>query len=280
MSLPEDLSIPLSREWSLLAPLVTRAHWVASTPSTMDLAQAMASGETDGLLVIADEQTAGRGRRGRAWSSPPGAGLYFSVLMRPRPASEREQLQVRTPGEAAPANRALGLLTLAAGVGVIDGILAATGLLAQLKWPNDVLVGRRKLAGILAEAIAVGTPEEAVVLGVGVNIATASLPPDVAMLATSLETELGRAIDRGEVLAQTLAGIARWYRALLEARYDEVLQAWRRAAPSAVGTGVQWTTAQGTQYGVTAGIDDSGALLVKTGSGIERLIAGEVTWAL
>jgi len=269
MSLPDDLAIPLSREWARLAPLVTRAHWVASTESTMDLAQRMAS---EGVLVVADEQTAGRGRRGRAWASPPGAGLYFSVVLRPPMPSVR--------GDASLGPSALGLLTLSAGVGVADGIVAATGLHAQLKWPNDVLVGRRKLAGILAEGIAVGTPEQAIVLGVGINVSVASFPPEIAMRATSLETELGRSIDRGEVLAQTLVGLAHWYRALLEARYDEVLQAWRKGAPSAVGTTVEWTTAHGLQSGVTAGIDDAGALLVRTTTGTERLIAGEVVWAL
>jgi BirA family biotin operon repressor/biotin-[acetyl-CoA-carboxylase] ligase len=102
----------------------------------------------------------------------------------------------------------------------------------------------------------------------------------VAHRATSLEIELGRAVDRGEVLAHTLVAVARWYRALLESRYDDVLQAWRRAAPSASGTTVEWTTPQGVQTGVTAGIDDTGALLVRTAIGVERLIAGEVTWTL
>ncbi len=260
MNLPDELATPLAREWPRLAPLVRHVHWVESTESTMDLAQAMGAG--DGLLVVADEQTAGRGRRGRTWSSPPGAGLYFSVVLHPSSRS------------------AIGLLTLAAGVGVAEGIRASTGLRTELKWPNDVLVSRRKLAGILAEGVAVGTSEQAVILGVGVNVSAAAYPPDVAARATSLETELGRPIDRGEVLAQTLAAVADRYRALLEARYDEVLRAWRNAAPSATGTTVEWTTPHGRFMGTTAGIDESGALLVRTSSGIERLIAGEVTWTL
>jgi BirA family biotin operon repressor/biotin-[acetyl-CoA-carboxylase] ligase len=259
-SLPEELSEPLSRAWSSLSPLVRDVHWVAQTGSTMDLAQAMAGAARDGLLVVADEQTAGRGRRGRTWASPPGAGLYFSLLLRP------------------PVPSVLGLLTLAAGVGVGDGVVAATGLRTHLKWPNDVLVERRKLAGILAEGLAVGTPDQAVVLGVGVNVSAGAYPPDVASRATSLESELGRTVDRGEVLTQILAAMARWYRALLEARYDEVLEAWRAAAPSATGTKVEWATPDGVRRGVTAGIDGSGALLVRTPAGIERLIAGEVTW--
>jgi BirA family biotin operon repressor/biotin-[acetyl-CoA-carboxylase] ligase len=274
--LPEDLAAPMHREWTRIAPPVTRVRWIASAPSTMDVAQADGS---DGLLVIADEQTAGRGRRGRTWSSPPGAGLYFSLLLRPPISAPLKGLpSARESGGTGPS--VLGLLTLAAGVGVAEGIAASTGLQTELKWPNDVLVGRRKLAGILAEGVAVGTPEQAVVLGVGLNVSTASFAPAIATRATSLDTELGRAVDRGEVLAQALVGIARWYRALLEARYDEVLKAWRRAAPSAVGTTVAWTTPHGSLTGVTAGIDDDGALLVRTPAGLERLIAGEVTWAL
>lgn len=299
MSLPDELAGPLSREWARLAPLVTRAHWVAATGSTMDLAQAMSSDGREGLLVIADEQTAGRGRRGREWSSPPGAGLYFSLLLRPPVSATLKggppqdgvgggppqdgvggpRFSVATEG-AVPGPSVIGLLTLAAGVGVVDGVAAATGLPAQLKWPNDLLVGRRKLAGILAEGVAVGTPEQAVVLGVGLNVSSSAYPPDVATRATSIESELGRPIDRGEVLVQTLVGIAHWYRALLEARYDDVLRAWRAAAPSANGAAVQWTTAAGPQSGVTAGVDESGALLVRTPHGMERLIAGEVTWTL
>lgn len=259
MSLPDDLVIPLSREWSRLAPFVTEVQWMASVQSTMDLVQGMAATAREGLLVIADEQTAGRGRRGRVWSSPPGAGLYFSVLLRPPTA-------------------AIGLLTLTAGVGVTDGIAASTGLQTHLKWPNDVLVERRKLAGILAEGVAVGAPGQAVVLGIGLNVSAAAYAPDVGERATSLETELGRVVDRGEVLTHVLVATAHWYRALVEARYDEVLQAWRSVAPSAVGATVEWSTPQGAKTGVTAGIDETGALLVRTTRGIDRLIAGEVTW--
>lgn len=233
----------------------------------MDLVQGMADA-TAGLLVVADEQTAGRGRRGRAWVSPPGAGLYFSLLLRP-PLDKASA----TGGPSA-----LGLLTLAAGVAVHDGVAASTGLAPHLKWPNDALVGRHKLAGVLAEGIAVGTPEQAVVLGVGVNVSPAAYPPEVADRATSLETELGRSVDRGEVLAQILVALARWYGMLIEARYDDVLDAWRRAAPSAAGARVEWKTPAGVRTGVTAGVDRSGALLVRTPEGTERLIAGEVVW--
>lgn len=235
-------------------------RWYESVPSTMDVAAALAAdGAPHGVVVAAQQQTAGRGRRGAPWQSPPGAGLYFSLIARPASHAPNE----------------LSLITLAAGVGVRDGISAATGLAADLKWPNDLLVNRRKLSGILAEGHALGTAAQAVVIGVGVNLEPAAYPPEVSSRATSLEGELGRAIDRDHVFAAILRALCDRL-AAVDAKPGDILQAWRAASPSAVGTGVEW---QGHR-GVTAGIDDSGALLVKTSTGVERIIAGDIRWNL
>ena len=232
-------------------------RWHASVPSTMDVAAALASqGAPPGVVVAAEQQTAGRGRRGSAWVSPPGAGLYFSVVARPSAKS-------------------LPLLTLAAGVAVREGVAAASGLHADLKWPNDLLVAKRKLAGILAEGIAIGTAGQAVVVGVGVNVRPAAYPPDVAARATSIEGELGRAVDRDALLAAILDALSARL-AGLDQNAGDILQAWRAASPSAVGTRVEWDG----RRGVTAGIDDTGALLVTTAAGVERIIAGELHWNL
>jgi BirA family biotin operon repressor/biotin-[acetyl-CoA-carboxylase] ligase len=233
-------------------------RWHASTPSTMDMAAALAhDGAAHGVVVAADEQTRGRGRRGTTWASPVGAGLYFSFIARPR------------------CERSLSLLTLAAGVAVRDGILSATGLPADVKWPNDLLAGKRKLAGILAEGLAIGTPAQAVIIGVGLNVAAAAYPPDVRARATSIEDELGRRIDPGLVFAGIL--ISLWDRlAQLDQSPGDILQAWRAASPNAIGTPVEWNG----RHGVTAGIDDDGALLVKTNTAVERIIAGELQWML
>jgi BirA family biotin operon repressor/biotin-[acetyl-CoA-carboxylase] ligase len=228
-----------------------------------DLATRSASAEpnappnVEGLVVVADEQTAGRGRRGHTWFSPPGSGLYVSVVM--------------TPGRARvePA-RATTLLTLTAGVAIAEGIETASGLVVDLKWPNDVFVGRRKLAGILAEKPAA----DFVVLGYGVNVGPMAYPPEIAHRATSLETELGRAIDRHQLFAQTLSALARRYDDLLDGRFDAILDAWRRRAPAATGARVRWAE----QSGTTAGIDDQGALLVRTEQGVERIVSGELIW--
>jgi BirA family transcriptional regulator, biotin operon repressor / biotin---[acetyl-CoA-carboxylase] ligase len=133
-----------------MIPFDIRWHSVVS--STMDVALAeVSNGAAEGRTIVAGEQTDGRGRRGRTWASPAGAGLYCSIILRPPADTLNGGL--------------LPLLTLAIGVGVREGLRTATGLSAELKWPNDLLVGRRKLAGILAEGVALGSGGGAVVVG-------------------------------------------------------------------------------------------------------------------
>lgn len=213
--------------------------------------------------MIADTQTAGRGRRGHTWFSPAGSGLYVSVVLAPR----RARLD---------ADRSVTLLTLAAGVAIAEGIEVATGLRADVKWPNDLQFGGRKAGGILAEAC--GSPPALVVVGYGVNVARDAYPPELGDRATSLEHEAGRPIDRLQVLVETLTALAARYADLIDARYDAILDAWRGRAPAAAGARVSWTTIAGAMTGVTEGIDEHGALLVRTNSGVERIVAGELRW--
>lgn len=275
--LPLDLAAPLAALGARRPDLVFDVQWHASVTSTMDVAAALAGrGAPAGTVVGADGQTAGRGRRGRPWASPPGAGLYFSLIWRP---GARRRPGADATRAAAPAHGwtpTPPLVTLAAGVGVREGIIAATSLTAELKWPNDLVVGGRKLAGILAEGHAVGTADESLVVGVGVNV-RAELPVAVAERATSLETELGRPVDRGLVLAEVLAALVDSL-GRLACDADGILQAWRRAAPSARGATVAWDTPAGERRGCTSGIDETGALLIETAGGIERIVAGDVRW--
>lgn len=232
--------------------------------STNDVALRLAAqGDHHGAVVIADEQTAGRGRRGRTWFSPPGSGLYVSMVLSPAGA------RVDPP-------RATMLLTLAAGIALAEGVEAATGLRVDIKWPNDLYCARRKLAGILAEAA--GGEAESVVLGYGINVGPIAYPPEVADRATSIETELGRRTDRAALCVETIAAVSRRYRDLLDGRFDAILDAWRERAPGSRGARVTWRSPEGPRTGVTAGIDDRGALLVEIGERIERIVAGEVTW--
>ena len=264
--MPEEFAKALASAGSRLGRLGSRILYFPIIGSTNDVAATLAiHGSGEGAVVIADTQTAGRGRRGREWFSPPGSGLYVSVVLKPGQSS-------RGGGD-----RAIGLLTLAAGVALAEAVERATGLAVDVKWPNDLYIARRKLAGILAEA-AGGGSEEPIVLGYGINVGPAAYPPELRDRATSLESELGRHVDRPLLLVESLASLARRYDDLLEGRFDAILDAWRARAPGSTGARVSWTTASGASTGVTAGIDDDGALLVRVGDRTERIVAGEVTW--
>jgi BirA family biotin operon repressor/biotin-[acetyl-CoA-carboxylase] ligase len=259
--LPPDLQLALDRLAARRPDLGFEVRWHASLASTMDeVAEAAISGSPAGTVVVADRQTAGRGRRGHTWSSPAGAGLYFSYLARP--------------------TRHVGLVTLTAGVAVREGVARAAGLQAHLKWPNDLLVGNRKLSGVLAEGTGLGTPEASVTIGVGVNLRPAAYPPEVAARATNLESEVGAPAPAAVLLVTILESLADRLRDLDADRPGDILQAWRAAAPSAIGTAVTWSDGSIQKAGVTAGIDDEGALLVRTTAGTERVVGGELDWAL
>lgn len=268
--LPDDLMEALAAVRHRMQPLGDPLLFFSSTGSTNDVAAALvASGVGEGAVVVADRQTAGRGRRGRSWFSPPGAGLYVSVVL--------------VPGRAkASPERATALLTLTAGVALAQAVERLTGLAPDIKWPNDLLVGRRKLAGILAEGVASasGPALQGVVLGYGINVRAAAYPPELDARVTSLETELGRAIDRAAVYAESLASIAEAYGRLVAGDFDAILDAWRARAPGSRGARVEWDTPSGPRSGITEGIDGAGALLVRAGDRVERIVAGEVRWGL
>jgi BirA family biotin operon repressor/biotin-[acetyl-CoA-carboxylase] ligase len=264
--LPPDLAGALRASSTRRGRLGATVHYFTEIGSTNDVAARLAdSGAPDGTLVIASSQTAGRGRLGRHWHSPPDAGLYASLVAR--------------SVSAAP------YLTLAGGVAVAQGITRATGLPVQIKWPNDIVVPdsarpsrMRKLAGILAEASSGAEGMIYVVLGFGINLRTTAYPPELRERATSIEAELGRPIEAGAVLAETLAALNGHVTSLDEGAPDRVLEDWRALAPSSRGCGVELATPSGRVEGVATGIDDTGALLVRIGGRVERVIAGEVVW--
>ena len=245
-----------------------------SIGSTNDMAARLAGGGApEGTTVAADAQTAGRGRLGRTWFSPQGAGLYVSIVIR---ADVRGQIAREGSAMAGPGLPAV--LTLASGVALAEAIRETTGLQAEIKWPNDLVFERRKLAGILAEASGQGTDRDYVILGFGVNIRPVTYPPDVARRATSLEAELGRPVDRGLLLAKALENMSGCREAVRTGGVAGVLERWRRMSPSASGARVEWRTPGGTVAGRTAGLDVDGALLVERDGRIERVVAGEVIW--
>jgi BirA family transcriptional regulator, biotin operon repressor / biotin---[acetyl-CoA-carboxylase] ligase len=265
-ALPADLAQALQSTRAQRGVFGDPIYFFPETGSTNDVAASLAGrGASEGTTVVAWSQSAGRGRFGRQWFSPAGAGLYVSVVCR--------------NAAAAP------LLTLAGGVAVADGIRAATGLPVQIKWPNDVVVApgapapRRKLAGILAEASTGAYGLQHVILGFGINLRTAAYPPELADRATSVETELGRSPESGAVLAETLAALNARVAQLSRGDAAAVLARWRELAPSSAGTAVEWDTPAGTLSGISAGISEDGALLVRTEGRMERIISGELRWA-
>lgn len=253
--LPEEFAASMRLAKERLGIFGHRVLWYSEVGSTNDIAGTFAEqGADEGLVVLADRQTAGRGRLGRSWASPSGAGIYVSVVLRPTPVVAR-------------------LVTIAAGVAVTDGIASATGLSTHVKWPNDVHVSGRKLAGILAEGAV-----NHVVLGIGINVQPAAYSPDVASRATSIEAELSRPVDRALVLAECLAALASRYRELHENRPAGIVEAWRMRAAPMLGRRVEWESAGERHTGFAENIDDDGALIVKVGDGTLRIRSGEVRW--
>jgi len=237
---------------------------VPSTGSTnADLLARALRGEPEGVVLAAEEQTAGRGRMGRTWVAPPYAALTFSLLVRP---------------DVPPARR--GWLPLLTGVAVAAAVTEVTGVEARLKWPNDVLAGEAKLAGILAEAAG-----GAVVVGIGLNVSTEpaelsrllAAPGPGALPATSLRAAGATALNREELLLAILAGFERWY------------QPWRQAGgnPDRSGLRIGYTRLSATigrsvraelpggqaLSGPAAGVDSDGRLLVRVSSGAEVPVA-------
>jgi BirA family transcriptional regulator, biotin operon repressor / biotin---[acetyl-CoA-carboxylase] ligase len=263
---PPDLLESLRRASARLGPLGHRVIWFETITSTNDVASWLADREAaEGCLVIADTQTAGRGRVGRTWSSPPGGGIYASVLLRP-------------PAHAVP------LVTIAAGVALAEGIAAASGLRPSVKWPNDIYVevpavssGGRKLAGILAESGS-GPGGQHVIVGFGVNLRAATHPADVAARATAIEVEVNRPVDRGLVLVECLAHLWERYQQLRGHKAARVVAAWRRHAAATLGRRVEWESAGVVCQGTVENIDETGALMVRTAAGLVRVISGDVRW--
>jgi len=263
--LPADLAEPLLASSRRRRGFGDPTIYFAEIGSTNDVAARLAEqGAAEGTIVLASAQTAGRGRMGRVWHSPADAGLYVSVICR--------------------SARAAPYLTLAGGVATAEGVSAATGLPVEIKWPNDIVVisgaprRRRKLAGVLAEGVS--TPEglQHVILGIGINIRPAAYPTEFADRATSIETELGRAVDRGAVLVELLAVLGGLVRDLSNGQSTDLLARWRALAPSSQGAPLECDSPAGPLTGTAAGIAEDGALLVRVGDRVERVVSGEIRW--
>lgn len=229
--------------------------------STNALAMSLArQGAPEGTLVIAEDQTAGRGRLGRPWWAPARTSLLLSLIFRP----EFE------------ARRAQGL-TMTCGLAVRAAVRTATGLVAQLKWPNDIVLRGRKAGGILTNMSVTGERLASVVVGIGlnVNIPLAALPPEFQ--ATSLSHELGQPVPRIPLLQNLLLEVERRYENLRSGKWP--VEEWA-AALETLGQHVALHTSDGQWEGTAESVDEEGALLVRLDSGqLRRVLVGDVVAA-
>lgn len=216
-------------------------------------------GAEEGLCIVAEEQTAGRGRHGRKWISAKGSGLSFSVVLRPKLES-----------------RFLPLITLTAGVAVAD-TLKLFGLKPDIKWVNDVLVGGRKICGILAEN-ADSEHGPAVVLGIGINLTDANFPPELAQAATSVSSEADRAVSGRELLELLLGRFEHFYDLLQSPDGPaKIIEEWRLRSSYYAGKRVTVRTGEEIIEGTTDGLEENGALRVRTSTDETRIIfSGDV----
>jgi BirA family transcriptional regulator, biotin operon repressor / biotin---[acetyl-CoA-carboxylase] ligase len=219
------------------------------------------AGEPEGAVVVAEEQTAGRGRAGRSWHSERASGIYVTVLLRPRISP------VQAP-----------LLTMMAGLAAHGAIQAQTGAAVDLKWPNDLLVHGKKLGGILTEMHAEPSQVRFVIVGMGINVNQEKFPAELGSIATSLRVESGRQESRLELLVRLLREFETSYNRFLADGPASVVDRFAEISSYARGKRVRVTNGKDSFAGVTAGLAPEGLLLVKRDNGqVVPVIAGDVT---
>jgi len=236
-------------------------HRFETVTSTNDLAIRMAEeGSPEGAVVVADEQVSGRGRRGRQWVSPPGSGVYLSIVLRPSVPSSR-----------------FWQLAFVASLAVTEAIRSSARIEPQIKWPNDVLLSGRKVSGILIESgRSPSSPDPAVVVGIGINVNTAEFPPELAETATSLEIEKGEPVSRSAVERMLLDSFRARYEQYLAEGFRPILNEWK-GYDCTVGREVEVRTAEGIVKGTAVEVTALGSLKVRTRDGsLKEVTAGEV----
>jgi BirA family biotin operon repressor/biotin-[acetyl-CoA-carboxylase] ligase len=255
-------------ERSIRSGLVTRRignalHLFEVVDSTNDVAMALAArGAPEGTVVIADAQRRGRGRMGRGWASPRGLGLYLSVILRPP-----------IPPQEAPA------MTLMGAVAVADAIERTHGLAAGVKWPNDLIVRGRKVAGILGEMTAEASRLHHVILGIGINVnqAEVDFEGELRQTASSLRIEVGHPVNRAAMVQALCEDLDRWYERFLSDGLPSILECFRGRCVT-LGRVVVARSGDQEVRGVALEVDGGGALEIRgAGGAVHRLLAGEVT---
>ena len=230
--------------------------------STNAVASEIAAKTVEGAVVLADTQSKGKGRLGRGWVSPPGVNIYMSIILRP---------DIR-PRDAT-------LITIMSSVACANALRKVTGLNVTIKWPNDLIIQKKKLCGILTELKTERNKIIFAVAGIGINVNADidDFSEDVKSIATSLKNETGIVYSRTEIVAETLNEIDRWYKTLKVMDRDTLLSEWKRLS-STLGREVLVVTGQGTLTGLALDLDSKGMLMIKLTSGeVKRISSGNVT---
>ncbi|MEW5901792.1 MAG: biotin--[acetyl-CoA-carboxylase] ligase [Acidobacteriota bacterium] len=225
----------------------TIIHSLSTCASTNDLAKRLAQeGAVEGTVVTAEEQTKGRGTKGRSWHAPRGQGLYLSVILRPRRSD-------------------LSLLPLVAGIACAEAIREVSGIAVRLKWPNDVVWNGRKLGGILCESEFVGNRVKFAVLGIGLNLdqKPGDFPPDLRKTATSLRIAMRRGADREKLKRGLFAALDRWYSAFCRGRKGEIVRAYEAHLIIPKGKLIKVAKEKEKMTGTFCGIDSRARLVLK-----------------
>jgi len=256
--IPAEVRPVLSTKW--IGKTIHHFHTVDSTNS--EAYQLALRGAPEGEVVIAELQEKGRGRLGRNWYSPPSLNLYLSVILRPKIAPQQASL-----------------ITLMAAVATADAIQKFSGLVPLIKWPNDILMRGRKVAGLLNEIHSETDRIHFVILGIGVNlnIDGKMFPRTIRSVATSLKNEMGQTISRKDFLGCLLQELEQWYVIFLEEGGSAVLKAWKDWA-QIKGRQVKVTSFGETLVGTAVDVDSDGALILKTKDGQKRVVAGDVEY--
>ncbi len=260
---PEDSLLPvfvkkgLDTKWAGQPPII---YSESMTSTNIVLKQAAENGAAHGTVALCEEQTSGRGRRGRGWVSLKGQGLWVSLLMRPWIPPNRAQL-----------------ITFAAALSMAEAVEKETGLSIQIKWPNDLTLNGKKVCGILLELSGDVESIAYVVVGTGVNVGRNAYPPELAGKAISLADVLDHSVKRAPILRAYLAAMERYMESLVRDGMSGILQAYEKRSCT-LGRWVLVSGGGEDFSGVAAGLDESGALLVKLEDGaIRRVLAGDVS---
>ena len=240
-----------------------RVHYFETVESTNTLALTMGrEGERTGSVLVAETQSGGRGRLGKSWSSPPGTGLYCSVLLRPAVSLQH-----------------LSRITLAAGLAVSRAIDEVCEVESAIKWPNDIVIQGRKVAGILTECDISDGKDPLVALGIGINLTTQrwQFPQEVQFRASSLLLMSGKVVAKGRMLQALLPRIDQMVNRLERADFAGILDEWR-AKDATLGQWLTWLAISGqTVHGVSLGPDQEGQLVVRDSAGeCHHVISGDI----